>query len=300
MTRPHLVPPRESERGMILINVLVIVMLATSVLALMLAGDDADVERSTSLRSASQAMAYARGGELTAVAALRRDLAAGGPSDALDDGWAKIGDNAAPIAGGRFTLAVIDAQAKFNLNSLTGGGILAGASLEQIVHAAGLPADIAKQIGQGIQLTGPIGDLADLEKVGFTPAQVAQLARFCTVLPTPTVVNLNTADEALIAILTGNPTAARTLVQARMRAGHLTPADLSAVSILLPPGTGLRSDYFWVRARVTNGRTRQQLTSLLYRRMGEKGPEVLAVRRWRGPPPLQAPALSEPLPAAEK
>ena len=115
---------QRDERGMILLNVLIIVMLATAILAIMLAGDDDDIERSILLRDASQAMATARGAELSAIAALRRDAASGSMADTLDEKWAQISDRDARIEGGTFSFAVADAQAKFNINSLGRGDAL--------------------------------------------------------------------------------------------------------------------------------------------------------------------------------
>lgn len=276
---------------MILINVLVIVMLATSVLAIMIAGQDGQVDRSTALRSAAQAMAIARGGELSAVSALRRDLAAGNSSDTLTEPWANIADSNVQIDGGQFSFIVADAQARFNINSVARGDATSRAILTQLTLAARLPANTAERIETLIGITGPISDLATLDIIGLDSAQLIRLAEFCTVLPTATDVNLNTASEPLIAALLGNPAAARTLVSIRSRGGGADRGSMGTAGVLLLPGTGLTSDYFWTRAKVQSGGTSQQLTSLLHRRMGEEGPAVVTIRRWRGTAPIQAPPL---------
>jgi general secretion pathway protein K len=291
--KPGLQAPDRDERGMILINVLLIVMLATSVLAIMIAGADSHVERTISLRSAAQAMAIARGGELSAVAALRRDLAAGASTDDLTEEWANIADSNVRVQGGRFSFAVADAQARFNINSVARGDSASQAMLFQLTAAAGLPEGTADRISALIGLTGPVSDLDALRIVGLDAAQLAKLARFCTVLPKPTDVNLNTAPEPLIAALLSNDAAARTLISLRARSGGLNGQSIRGLGILLPPGTGLTSDYYWARARVEIGNTSQQLTSLLHRRMGTSGPSVIAVRRWRGTPPIDAPQIDQ-------
>ncbi len=292
MSNPTAIPANPEERGMILINVLVIVLLATSVLAVMLAGQDSIVEHSLSTREATQAMAIARGGELSAVVALRRDLASGISSDNLTEPWANINENNRAIEGGKFSISVSDGQARFNVNSLVRGGVTSRGSLTDIATAAGLAPGTADRITGLIALTGPVDDLSALQAAGLNDEQLGKLAQFCTALPEATTVNLNSAPEALIAALANNADTARTIVALRGRNGGLTPAALSAANVLPPTGSGITSDYFWSRARVTIGGTAQSLTSLLHRRMVDGRPQVEAIRRWRGRAPLEAPALT--------
>lgn len=282
---------RRSERGMILVNVLVIVMLATLVLAIILAGEDSNSERSQRLRDAAQAMATARGAELSAVTALRRDLAGGSRSDTQSEPWAKIGDRNVAIAGGRFSFAVADAQAKFNINSLVADETWPRATLANIVAAASIDADATNRISDLVKKRGPVSEFADLQEAGLTYPELARLAQLCTVLPEPTPVNFNTAPEALVAVMLNNPATAHSVITLRAQAEGLTQADLLAGGIIMPQGTGITSDYFWAHARVTIGSTAQQLTSLIHRRFLEGKPRVETIRRWRGRAPLQAPAL---------
>ncbi len=293
MTLPDSREPGGNERGMILINVLVIVMLAAAVLAIMLAGEDADLERSTRLRQGAQAMAIARGAELSAVAALRRDLASGSTTDSRDEAWAHIADQDVAIEGGRFSFGVSDAQALFNLNGLTRGDALTRATFQDIAIAAGIDLALAERFAAEAPTGGPIDDLALLGKLGVGPDDLRRIARFCTVLPGATTVNLNTAPERVIAALFRNPEIARKIVTLQARRGGITYSDITAAGIVLPPGTGLSSQYFWARSKVRIGETGQQLTSLLTRRIAQGKPEVVAIRRWRGRPPLQAPELDK-------
>ena len=286
------------ERGMILLNVLVIVMLATAILAIMLAGDDDDIERSILLREASQAMATARGAELTAIAALRRDAASGRMTDTLEEQWAQIGDSDARIAGGTFSFTVADAQAKYNINALARGDALARSTFAAIAAQAGIPAASADIIADGIKTLGPIDDLSSLRIAGIDDRQLQQLARLTTALPEATMVNINTAPEPLLAILFGNAATARMIVTTRTAPGGLTPERMIAGSIVLPQGTALASDYFWARGRVTMGSTTQQLVSLLHRSKVDGKPVVQAIRKWRGAAPAMAPPLPSALQAA--
>ncbi len=288
-----------ADSGMILINVLIIVMLATAILAVMIAGDDTDVELSLRMNNAAQARAVAAGAELSAAVALRRDLArdiqANGSSDSYFDEWATIGDDDAAIERGRFTFAVTDAQALFNLNNLTRGDTLTQGTFSAIAAAAGLLPEQAISVIDHVRATGGLSDLADLANVGLSFAEIGRLSQWVTVLPEPTAVNLNTAPEALVAILLNNPGKARVLAAERTAArsgGGMTRQDLIASGIVPPPGSGVNSSYFWTRSIVEIGGDRQQSTSLLYRRTRDGGPQVLALKRWRGAAPIQVPPPS--------
>jgi general secretion pathway protein K len=283
--------PRRNDSGMILINVLVIVMLATAILAVMIAGDDADVELNLRLRNAAQAMAIARGAELSSVTELRRDLAEGNERDSLGEKWSNIADRSAKIDGGVFTSAVFDAQARFNINNLQRNDSLSKSNFAAIVAAAGLPAETVESVAALLQETGPISGFTDLGRMGLDLPQLIRLAPYCTVLPEPTDINLNTASQELVGILLNNPGKARVLVAARSTGKGLTRSELASTGIIPPPGTGVTSNYFWVRGHVVIGSTGQQLTSLLYRRTFAGKPQVLVLKRWRGAGPLQAPPL---------
>jgi general secretion pathway protein K len=276
---------------MILINVLVIVIMATAVLAIMLASQDADLERSRQLRSAAQAMAIARGGELSAITALRRDLAAGSTTDTLAEPWANIADRDVKIGSGRFSFVVADAQARFNINNLAAGGAIPQDALRQLATVVGIPPQQVVTLLAALKPRGPIGDLTELRALGLGDDAIRRLSVLCAALPEPTTVNVNTAPEALLAILTGNPAIAHQIVMARARAG--AGGIGGAGQFILPPGTGVSSSYFWTRARVTVGGTTQQLTSLLHRRLAGGIPVVEAVRRWRGAAPLGAPEFPD-------
>ncbi len=295
--------PPSGERGMILVNVLVIVMLATAVLAVMLAAEDNQIERSAHLRFAGQAMATARGGEMSAIAALRRDLAqdmaAGNRSDTLAEPWANIADTDARIVGGHFSFVVSDAQNRFNINNLAHGDVISIGALEAVAVNVGIAPDTVAAIVVLLHKHGPVQDLSELRAAGVGEGELQRLSLLCVALPTPTTVNVNTAPEALLTIMTGNPATAHAIILARGKGGIGEGGTIGLKSgpgadhILLPPGTGVASDYFWARGRVTSGGTSQQLTSLLHRRLDQGQPVVVAIQRWRGAAPLAAPAFGK-------
>ena len=125
----------------------------------------------------------------------------------------------------------------------------------------------------------------------MSPDAIRQLTTLTTVLPEPTSVNLNTAPEALVAILLNNAGKARVLVATR-EAGGMNRKDLIAANLFPPPGTGVTSSYYWARSLVEIGGDEQRLTSLLYRRTRDGGPQVLVLKRWRGAAPVEVPPPS--------
>lgn len=283
---------RPGESGMILVNVLLIVAIVAAVLAIMLTGEDGALQRSARLREAAEANAILRGGELSAITALRRDLVTRPESDSLSEPWSNIADADAKIERGTFAFVTSDAQAKFNINGLARGDILSRDRFARIVAAVGIDADRTDNIVGLLTLGGPIVDIAALGQAGLTDQELARLAPLVTALPVPTTINLNTTSEALIAIVLDNPASARALMSIRQRSGSLTSDALSVAKIVLPPGAGLTSSYFWARGRVTIGDTSQQLVSLMERRVRNDQPQVVAIARWRGAAaPLQAPPL---------
>lgn len=283
---------RASERGVILINVLLFVAIAAGLVMLMISAEDVGAERALKMREADRALAIAYGGELSVVSALRRDAIESPLTDHPGEAWAAVGQRAARIDDGRFELAVADAQGRFNLNSLMSGDVEPVLILDRIAAALALDPTIGAAVVEHVRLNGPLADLTLLRSAGLDSRTVARLLALVTVLPGETPVNANSASEPLLAIVLGDPAAAHALVERRNEAGFLTPDDLAGWSV--PEEVlSVSSSYFWVRTRVTIGSTRQQLTSLVQRsaRPGERA-RVAVLARWRGDGgPPEAPPL---------
>lgn len=270
------------ESGIILVNVLAVVALASAIVVTMLSVGESGIHRSQRFDEAAQALAYSMGAETSAMVVLRRDAEKSNDLDHLGEAWATLNEDGVPIQGGRFSLKIEDAQSRFNLNDLRSGGMVALAVLRAIVATLGLPADTADRINALIRVAGPLDDLRDLSRVALSDAQLSALSTMVTVLPGRTSVNANTAGEGLLGILMNNPVSAHFLVSRRDAAGFLTRDDLRNARIILPPGVELKSDYFRVMIDVTIGDTAQNLTSLLQRRHRNGQEEVVAISRKRG------------------
>ena len=187
---------------------------------------------------------------------------------------------------------IIDAQGLFNLSNLVEAGALGPqaspvhlAAFRRLLGYLDLPESLADLLVTRLLPTlGRVVDgasippeqprllrLTDLREIrGFDEGTILLLSDHTILLPTRTLVNLNTATpEVLAAYLDVDPAQARQLIsergesfykdiadaQARMRLGE--EADLSLFSV--------SSDYFLVRGMVRFGRIENELMSLLHR-----------------------------------
>jgi general secretion pathway protein K len=251
--------------------VLVVLALASSVVVATLDLSDMSIRRSQGFAAAGAARAILDGAEASAIAALRRDLRLGAEEDHLSEDWARIDQDEIAIEGGRFRLRITDAQARFNLNALPGGGELAAQVLRRIVAQADLPAETVPRIRAAVA-RAPLAELADLAAAaGLRDETVARLSPFVTVLPGSTPLNVNTMPDELFLAIVSNVAEARLLQGLRARAGRLVAADLAAAGIILPPIAGFRSDYFRVETEVAIDDVTLTRASLLRRRADPDG-----------------------------
>lgn len=264
---------------MILINVLALIAVATAVVMSMLGSETDALTRITALREAAQAQAIARGGEASAIVALRRDMIATSGSDDRTGNWAKIEQRRTPIDGGSFALTIDDAQGRFNINDAAGREPV----LAAIGARLGLDPGIAGHIAASIASDGRIADLAELSRAGIDALAIGKLRALVSALPGVSPVNVNAAPPELLGILAGNMAGGQLLARRRDRAGRLTPADFIETGLTLSAGAGFISDHYRVTTTVTIGTTTATLTSLLERRHGTV-PTVVAIARWAGPP----------------
>jgi general secretion pathway protein K len=282
------------REGMILLNVLLVVSVAAIVVMLMVTSQDVAIDRTVRFREAAQAAAYARAGEASAIVALRRDAAAAPASDHAREPWGVVEDRDVAIRGGRFSLKVHDDQARFNLNSIGAGNLVAQARFARILEALGLSESLLNPVVTYVSASGPVTSVDELLAVGLRPEDIETLSQLVTVLPRDTAININTADERLLAVLFDSPVTARLLASKRQRDGYLTPADLAGLNAFLPPGAGFTSSFFTVETEVQVGDTRQRIASSLARRASPSGTEVVVYARERldalpaEPPPTDA------------
>ncbi|WP_084580205.1 general secretion pathway protein GspK [Sphingomonas azotifigens] len=280
MTRQR--EPGAAEQGMILVNVLMFVAIASGLVLLMIDREELALDRGLRMREAARAQAIVRGGELSAVVALRRDGEVAGDVDHAREPWAKLATTAAPIEGGTFDLAIGDAEGRFNINSVRNGEAGAVVLLQQIANDIDMPPEQVIAAIQYVRLQGPVTDLRPLRLAGLEPKVADRLEKVVTALPGITAINLNAAEPELLRILFQDPLVASRLVQVRARQGFLTLKDLDDQHVTLPWGCSFKSSSFWVRTRATIGGTTQQEATLIQRRRTRDGKlETVPVERWR-------------------
>ena len=267
---------------MILVNVLMFVAIAAGLVLLLIEREEVALDRGLRSREAARALAVARGGELSAITALRRDAKLSPDEDSQAEPWTKLSEKAAPIEGGSFDLAIADASGRFNLNALRLGEAGSILIFQAIAQEVGLEPEKMVEAISLVRLKGPFTDIRPIRLAGLDPKVEARLERLVTALPGTTAINLNAADEEMLRILFRDPLVAQRLAQVRQRNGRLTLKDLSDQNVSLPWGTSFRSDSFWVRTRATIGGTSQQIATLIQRRRQPDGSVlVLPVERWR-------------------
>lgn len=269
------------REGMILLNVLLVMAVASVAVLIMIAAQDLEVQRSTRLRDAAQANAYARAGELSAITALRRDGLTASATDNLTEPWAQLGQQDVSIPGGRFALAIEDEQARFNLNALKTGDPGPIDLFQRI--GAELDIDPASliRIATVVRVAGGITDESLILAAGVPPADLDRLAPYVAILPGTTSVNLNTVQLPLLTLMTQDAEVARKLVETRARKGYLTPADLAAEGAPTLLGTGYTSDHYRVVTTVTVGAVTQVLDSRIARVRGVGTVDVVVTGRRR-------------------
>lgn len=266
---------------MILVNVLMIVAIASGLVLLMISREELGLDRALRLRDAARAQAAVRGGELSAVVALRRDAQTAPEVDYAGEAWGKVAERAAPIDGGTFDLAIADAEGRFNINLLRGEGAGQQLAFTAIAKAAGLEDAQMARIAALVKEGPPITDLRPLRFAGLAPETVDRLERMVTALPGTTTINLNAADPELLKLLFRNDDAVDRLVAIRKAQGYVTERTLGDLQLSAPPGTGFTSHSFWVRTRATIGGTTQQEVALVQRQGEGRDAVAVPVERWR-------------------
>ena len=220
---------RERQSGVAAITAVLIVAVAASAAAFMLAQQSATLDQAMLVAARAQADEYAQAGVDWARGVLAEDARSGPPWDALGDGWAQ------PIAALPVERAIVagdiaDEQGKFNLNNLVLGNRRSDddvAIFRRLLASRGLAPELADAVVDWIdgdsELTSgagaedgyylalprpyraanrPMTQVEELYRVrGFDAASVAKLLPYVTALPSPTrtPINANTASALLLA-----------------------------------------------------------------------------------------------------
>jgi general secretion pathway protein K len=268
------------SRGVAAVTAILIVAVAASAAALMLAQQSAMVDQAFLISSRAQADQFARAGIDWARGVLQQDSR---NVDSLDEGWAKP-IAALPVERALVSGAIGDEQGKFNLNDLVRNGAPSAKDIqifEALLASQGLPAELSQAVRDWIDadsdLSGsggaedpyylslakpyraanaPMAQVEELYRVrGFDAAAVAKLRPFVTALPTETDINVNTASEALLRAAI--PPAQNGLLEKFLRERTTKPATSKAdfwqrlqLSDRDNAPVDVRSRFFMVRVQV--------------------------------------------------
>ncbi|WP_341212346.1 type II secretion system protein GspK [uncultured Limimaricola sp.] len=268
---------REAEAGVILVNVLVTLAIASSLVVLMLTSQDSLLDRARRVSATVQAEALALGAETSVLVALRRDMETGPDTDHYAEAWASVAQQEVELETGRFSVEIRDAHARLDLNGLAAGGIAQTQILSRLIEELELPPETVPRILTFLRNRGPATSLEQIP--GLDSVAIERLRPVADVLPVPGEINLNTADALVIGAVLQNRTAARRLVALRERNGGWVETDDIATLGLIAPGAGLVSDLFDVIIVAEVDGMKVRLESRLLRRQGIGTREVVVISR---------------------
>jgi len=306
---------RAHESGVAAITAVLIVAVAASAAAIMLAQQSATLDQAMMVASRAQADQYAQAGLDWARGVISADP---GNVDSLADGWAQ------PIAALPVERAIVsgdisDEQGKFNLDNLVVANHRSPDDVEifqRLLASLGLDPGLADAVVDWIDsdsdLAGPGGaedpyylalprpyraanqpmvQVEELYRVrGFDAKAVAALLPYVTALPsaTRTAINVNTADpRVLAAVLPNVPRAAlEQWVARRVTKPFTSPGDIATWALALDPKASVgaldvKSAYFGVHVRVEQDDV-QLATDALVQRATAPGQSAATIA-WRRP-----------------
>jgi len=302
------------SRGVALLVALLVVALATVLIAGLLdRGELAQARTRNSLREA-QAQAYALGLEAYAAKVLMQDQMQGPGVDSADSPWA-VPLPPTPVPGGTISAVMHDLDGRFNLNNLTASTDAQTwhAKFQLLLNALKLDPRLADNIvewmnapnagsansdafylGQAVPYRTaqrPFLHVSELRLIKGIDGEIfARLAPHVAALPPGTTINVNTASVPVLMTLGQNVTAE--MAQAIWQQGHahFTPTDLRNGLKSVAPGLGpienpgcfgVKSSYFVARGQITLDDLPFEFQSLIERRVGGVNGGVHVLQRSR-------------------
>lgn len=292
----------QRQRGVALLVALLVVALATLLIASLLDSGQLALARTRNLVRGEQANAYEHGLEAYAAKVLADDGTAG--NDTNNDAWA-VPLPPTPVLGGTISGTMRDMNGCFNLNNLkldTNNTqvwlqrfrrLLVNLQLQPgiadaVAEWVGAPnGSNERSIGDGVYLgrapayraaNAPFADISELRLVAGVDAHTFGVLRpYVCALPTKTTLNINTASlPVLMSLLPGitQDVAARVYEnhQANWKDVATAMNEWRKAGVTVGPtdprGLGVQSEYFMARAQIELDGIDFIYTSLLQRRKG--------------------------------
>jgi general secretion pathway protein K len=219
-------PPKVSSRqaGLALISVLLIFAIVSVLATSMIERQSLDIQRSGNLQALQQARAYSSGIEYAVRSGLHLDYEDDPEVDHLLEEWAK--GRTYPLQPGLAEIQVIDAQSRFNLNSLHKSASNRPAQIERfknLLNELGLDPKIADRTQKFMDEDSMVDNdylsaevpyrasyalfkhPSELLLVQDVDAQsYRKLTPYITALPVTATINVNTASNKVLAALSGS------------------------------------------------------------------------------------------------
>jgi general secretion pathway protein K len=288
----------KAQRGLAVVTALLIVAIAASAAALMLAQQSAMLDQTAMVTARAQADAYAQAGFDWARGVLLEDQHRT-QVDSLDEPWAQP-IAALPVERAVVSGSIADEQGKFNLNNLGPANTANDRRIfTALLNGLGLSPELMNSLIAWVGPEGPessyylslarpyraanqpLVQVDELYRVrGFDAATVAKLRPYVTALKDHTAINVNTAPEPVLAALVGDaPDVIRTIVATRSKAAFKDQAAFLAVAGVASLGDSIdvKSRYFSVRVQVAQDDVQLASDALVERRLN--GPVII----WRRP-----------------
>jgi len=284
------------QRGVAVITALLIIALATVLVAAAMSDFDLNLRRTEATLFTEQAQMYALGAESWATRILSED-AEDNSVDHPGEVWA-TDLPPLPIEGGALDGSLIDLQGRFNINNLVdANGEIDPAALEQFrrllelldldTRQAGFAADwidtnIDPAFPDGAEDSSYLGQIPAYRTPNMPVTSVSELMSlpemnketydallpFVTALPRGTPINVNTASAPVLASLSADLSIsdATRVIEDRPEEGY---EDLTELEEIIPAGLalpiGVSSRFFQLTVRVNIGSTELTMYSLLER-----------------------------------
>jgi general secretion pathway protein K len=314
--------PQRRQRGVALLVALLVVALATVLIAALLDRGELTAARTRNNLRTTQAEAYAQGLEAYAAHVLLQDVANGSSNDTSGDIWA-VPLPPTPVPGGEITATMSDLDGRFNLNNLALpapqdgvwmskfqlllGALKLDPTLAQVVHDW-MSTNPSVQTGDAYYLDQPVPyrrakniflHVSELRLLKGVSGQVyAQLAPYVSALPPGTPINVNTASVPVLMTLSSATTPiTQQMAQALWQQGHANyrtfPGDLDAIqpgmsqvvdcgSLVLSQCYDVHSSYFLARGQIMLDDLPFVFYSLIERGRGLSNTGVHVIQRSRG------------------
>jgi general secretion pathway protein K len=290
-------PAPHHQNGLALVTVILIVSVVSSIAVFMSLNQQVWYRQSSNILERARGENSYRSALAMATIVLERDATETNRDD-LQEVWAKQ-VVALPIESGHVSVAIEDAQGRFNLNNLLKNGQPDAENIgvfRRLLGNQGVSESLVEPLvdwmdsdtqarpggAEDIEYLAsktpyraanhPLSDIGELRLIkGFTPEIVSKLSGFVTALPTASAININTAPPAVLAALfTDMPLPAAEALAKTLAERPLTRAtdiqNLAGTDHKLGKAAiDTKSSYFLISTETRNGRYRNQVITLVYR-----------------------------------